>query len=367
MPASAVAATPPPPAAATSDRSGPQVTAISGILIDGLDGKVLWAKDPRRRSAIASTTKILTALIVIEKAQPSDIVTSSARAQSVGDNDPSVSELDLSAGEKLTVEQLLYGLLLPSANDAAVALAEHTGGSIEGFAELMNAKAKTLGAVDSHFTNPNGLDDPGHYSSAFDLALFARAAMRMPLFRKMVATRDRQIPWEGHPEGRALVNRNELLTGYSGANGVKTGQTNKAGKTLVGSAKRGSEERISVVLGSDRPAADSQALLEHGFRSFRRFQLAKLSQVWGQVTYGDGTSAELIALKDATALLDARSTAPKVSFNSKKLLLEADAGGLKAPVRMTCIPKPCRLPPKHDSGIFAAMMSLFAPLLSLAR
>ena len=348
-------------------RGGPQVTAQSAILIDSADGRVLWDKAPHDRHGIASTTKILTALVVLETAQPSDIVTASPRAQLVGDNDPLVTELNLMAGEQLTVEQLLYGLLLPSANDAAVALAEHVGGSVEGFAKLMNTKAAELGATDSHFVNPNGLDDPAHYSSAHDLALFARAAMQLPLFRKIVATRDYQIPRAGHPEGRLLHNRNELLAAYPGANGIKTGQTRQAGKSLVGSARRGSEERISVVLGSEKPEADSELVLEYGFRAFRRFQLAKVRQVWGQITYGDGTSADLIALADSTALVAAQGRQPRVTFDPGRQLLRAGSAGLTARVKVRCLAKPCLLPPRRRVGDIAWIMRLFSPILSLAR
>ena len=346
---------------------GPQVTAQSAILIDSADGRVLWDKAPHDHHGIASTTKILTALIVIEAAKPSDIVTASPRAQLVGDGDPLVTELNLMAGQQLTVEQLLYALLLPSANDAAVALAEHVGGSVEGFAKLMNAKAAELGATDSHFVNPNGLDDPAHYSTAYDLGIFARAAMQLPLFRKIVATRDYQIPEAGHPEGRLLHNRNELLAAYPGANGIKTGQTRQAGKSLVGSAKRGSEERIAVVLGSEAPEADSELVLEYGFRAFRRFELARLKQVWGQITYGDGTSADLIPLADSTALVEAQGRQPRVTFDPGRRMLRADSAGLMARVKIRCLAKPCRLPPRRRVGDIAWIMRLFSPILSLAR
>lgn len=353
----------PTPAAQT-----PNVGAKGAILIDASDGKVLYEKSAHRKQAVASTAKILTALVVLKNSRPSDVVTASSRAQLVGDVDALVTQLNLSAGERLTVEQLLYGLLLPSANDAAVALAEHVGGSVGGFAAMMNAEAKELGAKDSNFTNPNGLDDPEQYSSAYDLALFARAAMRKPLFRQIVGTRSHSIPAGGSPGGRTLQNRNQLLGRFPGAIGIKTGQTLASGKSLVAAARRGSEERIAVVLASPDPLREAESLLTYGLTGFRRFQMAQESAKWGEITYGDGTTARLIALKDAGLLLPSSEPNPQVIFDQKKRLLSAQVGeGLKVPVKIECIPKPCRLPPERRSGILPGLLSVLAPLLALAR
>lgn len=363
------------PAARASSGTGesppletPRVAARSAILIDGRDGKILWEKASHHRQAVASTGKILTALVVLEKTRPGEIVSASSRAEAVGDQDPLVTQLNLTTGEKLTVEQLLYGLLLPSANDAAVALAEHVGGSIEGFSKMMNAKAKKLGAKDSHFTNPNGLDDPRQFSSAHDLALFARAAMKFPLFRKIVSSSSHAIPQGGRQNARILANRNQLLGRFPGASGIKTGQTLAAGKSLVGAARQGTEERISVVLASGDPLKETEALLRFGMNGFRRFEMAVKSRSWGQITYGDGTSARLVALKDEGVLLPRSVPNPKVAYlPGKKLLIARVDRELSVPVKVECLRKPCRLPPKNERLVMPEIMSLLAPILALTR
>lgn len=296
----------------------PRLTAASAILTDASDGKVLYEKNMHQRRAIASTTKIITALVVLDKAKLDDTVTATADAEAVGSGDPLVTELDLKTGEHLTVEQLLYGLLLPSANDAAVALADHVAGSVERFAGLMNAEAGKLGAKDSHFVNANGLDQPGGFSSAFDLALFAREAMRREPFRRIVSTRDFQIPWEGHPQPRALHNRNLLLGAFPGADGVKTGQTKEAGKTLVASATRGNERRISVVLESSDPAHESTVLLGFGFDSFKRASVTVRGKTWGTSTYGDGVTVDIVALRSVSVLIPDGGPAPRITFSQDK-------------------------------------------------
>lgn len=337
-------------------------------MIDSLDGRVLWEKSSHRRQAVASTGKILTALVVLEKARPTDVVTASGRAQSVGDGDSLVTQLNLSAGERMTVEQLLFGLLLPSANDAAVALAEHVAGSVDRFADMMNSRARRLGATDSHFTNANGLDEPGQYSTAHDLALIARAAMRIPLFRKIVAARRHEIPADGTPGTRALENRNQLLGRFPGAIGIKTGQTLAAGKSLVGAVRRGKEERIAVVLASPDPLSESQAVLEYGLSGFRRFQMAEKSKTWGQITFGDGTSARLVALRGAGYLLPSSEPDPRVFYDPRRKLLTADPGRkLQVPVRVECIGRSCSLAPRKQPTVGPALVSVMAPLLSLAR
>ncbi len=201
-----------------TSRRPPSVGAAAGIVLDAKDGSILWEKSARTHRVIASTTKIMTALVTLESTEPGEMVTASARAEAVGADDPLVTELELVRGEKLSVENLLYGLLLPSGSDVVVALAEHVGGSVEGFAALMNERARKAGATDSNFTNPDGLDDPAAYSTAYDLAQITRAAMANAEFRKIVATTRFSIPRQGGPP-RDLVNRNELL-----AAGRKRGQ-----------------------------------------------------------------------------------------------------------------------------------------------
>jgi serine-type D-Ala-D-Ala carboxypeptidase (penicillin-binding protein 5/6) len=305
--------------------------------------------------------------VVLEKTSPGDVVTASARAEAVGANDALITELELVAGERLTVEHLLYGLLLPSGSDAAVALAEHTAGSIPAFARLMNERARALGAVDSNFTNADGLDDPAAYSTAYDLALITRAAMRNDLFRKIIATPNYEIPWPGRPAPRRLVNRNQLLGRFPGTTGVKTGNTRLAGPTLVASARRGSEERISVLLGSPDPFAESERVLEFGFTAFERISIVRSGQQWGQLTYGDGTTHRLVATRDVSLLVGASGPRPRVRYRPQGSVLVVDVPeGLTIPLEMRCKQEPCR-PPERRASLLAGLVSLFGPALSILK
>ncbi|MDQ4149074.1 MAG: D-alanyl-D-alanine carboxypeptidase [Actinomycetota bacterium] len=352
---------------ATSARA-PALGAAAGILVDGDDGQILWERQSRQRRAIASTTKILTALIVIEKASPRERVTASARAEAVGSNDALVTELELTRGESLTVEELLYGLLLISASDAAVALAEHVGGSVEGFARIMNDRARQIGVTDSHFVNADGLDAPNHYSTAYDLSLIARAAMRDPLFRRIVASKTHQIPWAGRPHPRILMNRNQLLGVLPGASGIKTGNTRAAGRSLVASVDRNGERRISVLLASPEPFSESASLLGYGFSAFRRHFIATRGRPWGQITYGDGTSANVVPRRDLTLLVPASAPAPPARYDpvARQIVVEIPTR-LVVPADPRCGGPPCRLPVRPRGRLLGGFVFLFAPLLSLFR
>lgn len=315
------------------------ILASSAVLVDGRDGSVLWEKDSHQRRAIASTTKIVTAMVVIDRAGPDDTVVASSRAEEVGATDSTVSEIELRTGETLTVEQLLFALLLESANDAAVALAEHVAGHEGAFVTLMNETARRLGAVDTTFTNPHGLDEDGHYSSAHDLALLARHAMTMPRFRALVASARHEIPGPGGV--RVLMNRNELLGTFEGANGIKTGRTNRAGPSLVASSRRGEEERITVVLNAPDPVHDAGVLLQHGFSGFRRFNL---SSPWGYVTYGDGRTQRIVPTSDLSLLVPTDAADPVVTFDAGQLRLGVRAGSQgerSVPVKLECVSESC--------------------------
>lgn len=344
----------------------PAIAAASGILVTE-GGSILWSKNARSRRAVASTTKILTALVAIEENEPGEVVTASPRAEAVGANDALVTELELTAGEQLTVEQLLYGLLLPSGSDAAVALAEHTAGSIPRFAQMMNERARELGATDSNFTNADGLDDPAAYSTAYDLALVTRAALRNEMFRRIVATPAYEIPWRGRPEPRRVVNRNLLLGRFPGITGVKTGNTRQAGPSLVASARRADEERVSVILGSPDPFAESERILEYGFSAFRRVRIVGAQQPWGQLTYGDGTTHTLVSPTDVDVLLGVSSPAPATRYRPQGNELVIDVpGGLTVPLETSCGEPPCR-PPRSKRSVLAAFISLFGPALSILK
>lgn len=238
----------------------PQVSAAAAVVMDADSGQVVFEKDSHAHRAPASTTKMTTALVTLENAHLTDIVTAGPNVKNV---EPTIIGLD--PGDTLTVEQLLYGLLLPSGNDAAVALAEHVGGTEAGFVTMMNAKVAQLGLKDTHYVTPHGLDSPGHYSSAYDLALTARAAFKNPIFEKIVATKEYRI--EG-PVKWYFKNGNRLLDTFSGADGVKTGYTDDAGACLVASATRNGHRAIAVVLNSQDTTGDSAALLDYFFSRY---------------------------------------------------------------------------------------------------
>ena len=236
------------------------LAAQSAALVDSYSGEFLYTKNPDAKEYPASSTKILTALIVIEAGNLDQIVT-------VAPEDIKVepSSLDLKPGQQFTRRQLLFGMLLKSANDVAMCLARDNAGSVPAFAEKMNLRAAELGATSSHFVNPHGLHDPDHYTTAHDLVLIARAAMQQPLFRQIVSTI--YYAWRT-PTGQVeeLRNHNRLLRHFAGCNGLKTGYTRPAQQVLVSSALRGGHEVISVVLHTDKPGiwVDSKTLLTYG-------------------------------------------------------------------------------------------------------
>lgn len=236
------------------------LAAQSAALVDSYSGEFLYTKNPDAKQYPASSTKILTALIVIEAGNLDQLVT-------VAPEDTKVepSSLDLKPGQQFTRRQLLFGMLLKSANDVAMCLARDNAGSVLAFAEKMDQRAAELGATNSHFVNPHGLHDPNHYTTAHDLVLIARAAMQQPLFRQIVSTI--YYTWRT-PNGEVdeLRNHNRLLRHFAGCNGLKTGYTRAAQQVLVSSALRGGHEVISVVLHTDKPGiwVDSKTLLTYG-------------------------------------------------------------------------------------------------------
>ncbi len=254
---------PSPPREGFPDPGPPPVVAPSWILYDASADMVLAASEPDEERAIASVTKIMTALVALEKADLDEVVTVSARAAATGEK-----EIGLVPGEQLTLGALLKALLVASANDAATAIAEHVGGSVKGFVDLMNQKAEELGLRRTHFVNPHGLDAPNHFSSAADLVTLTVAAMEHPEFRD--AVRAQILVFPDAPDGtrRVATSTNLLLGEYPGLVGVKTGFTSQAQLTFVASAKRGGRTLYAVVLGSEGNRAhfeDAAALLDYGF------------------------------------------------------------------------------------------------------
>lgn len=235
--------------------------ASSGVLIEASTGTVLKDENMNERCYPASTTKILTALVAIRLLPLDRVVTVDRRASGIEG-----SSIYLKAGQKITVEDLLYGMMLRSGNDAATALAIEACGSVEAFANIMNLTAKELGAKNSHFVNPHGLQDEEHYTTAYDLALITAAAYKCEAFRRIVSTKVRNITIDG--EKVAIANKNKMLSLYEGANGVKTGYTTASGRCLVAAAKREGMQLISVTLNYPDMWNDSMRLLDYGFENF---------------------------------------------------------------------------------------------------
>jgi D-alanyl-D-alanine carboxypeptidase (penicillin-binding protein 5/6) len=239
------------------------------VLMDVRTGRVLYEREMHRKMAPASTTKVMTSLLAIERLSPDAVITISREAGAMRRG----SVIGARPGERWTVRELLHAAMLRSANDAAVALAEAVAGSVPRFAALMNARAARLGARSTHFVNPHGLDDPNHYTTAHDLAVIARDALRNPRFAALVRT----PVWTLDRPGRTreeLPNRNRLLTRYAGADGVKTGLTASAGYTFVGSATRDGWQLLAVVLRSHDMYTDAEQLLDYGFATFAPVRVA---------------------------------------------------------------------------------------------
>ena len=239
---------------------GIKVTARSAIVVDGATGAVLWAKRVHTRRPIASTTKIMTALVAMERLGPRSIVTVDRSVRRV----PPITE-GLRPGERVEAWKLFYGLLLYSGNDDALALAIGAGGTRSRFVVLMNEKAHALHLGDTHFRGPSGLLDRDNYSSAWDLAALTRYALWNPRFRAVVRTRVKHVPWAAPTHEKIYVNKNHLLGSYPGADGVKTGWTTIAKHCLVASARRNGVHLIVVVLGADDSYGDAKKLLNWGF------------------------------------------------------------------------------------------------------
>ena len=258
------------------------VSARSAIVLDAVSGRVLYEKDPDRQSLIASTTKIMTALIVCRRCNVLDRMRIPAEAVGIEG-----SSMYLREGEILTVQELLYGLMLSSGNDAAVALAIYCAGTVEGFVELMNDEARLLGLKDTHFENPNGLDAPGHHSTARDLSVLAAYAMEDPVFRKTVSSRTVTVG------ERCLRNHNKLLWLVEGADGVKTGYTKAAGRILVSSATRSGRRIVAVTIADPDDWTDHQKLLEEGFSRYSMRQVVREGQYVGAVEVAGGGDAKV--------------------------------------------------------------------------
>lgn len=297
------------------------LSAEKAILLDAATGRVLYEKNADSQSLIASTTKIMTALVVCEQCNVLDRMRIPKEAVGIEG-----SSMYLQEGEVLTIQELLYGLMLHSGNDAAVALAIYCGGTVEGFAELMNDKARKLGMTESHFENPNGLDAPGHYSTARDLAILAAYAMDNPIFYKTVSAKTVTVG------SRYLRNHNKLLWQVEGADGVKTGYTKAAGRILVSSATRNGRRLIAVTINAPDDWNDHSALLEEGFSGFQQQRIVSAGECIGLTEIAGGQSGyvELLAASDFDYALSAEEepeiVLPGPGFVYAPVTAGADAG-----------------------------------------
>lgn len=247
----------------------PQLNSRSCVVLDRLNQNILYGKNEKNKVKMASTTKIMTAIVVLENSSLDTTVEASKKVAGTGG-----SRLGLKTGDKITIRDLMYGLMLCSGNDAAVCLAENVGGSIEGFANLMNAKAEELGLSNTHFESPHGLDSDGHYTTAYELALLSNYALKNTTFRNIVGTKNYTVMLNGSPKN--LSNTNELLGNLNGVYGIKTGFTNGANRCLVTACKRGDMDIICVVLGADTKnfrTKDSIKLIEYSFKTYEHFNI----------------------------------------------------------------------------------------------
>ena len=302
----------------------PSILSKTAVLIDTESGTILANKDANKKMYPASLTKIMTAIIAIEMGNLTDVIT-------VDDDTPyeiDGSHVALKPGEILTLKDLLYALMLPSANDAASAIAKHYGKNTESFVKLMNDKAKELGAYNTNFVNPHGLHDDNHYTTAYDLALITKYAMQNEIFRNIVSTQKYEIkPTNKEPESRPFTNLNKMLYCgssnqiyvdgmwisplYENTTGVKTGYTPEAGYTLVASAKKNNTELIAVVLNgvSLEMYQDAHNLFNYGFESYQSSTLAYKNTFIQNLTIknGDNKEISLITENDFTALIEKNS------------------------------------------------------------
>ena len=250
----------------------PNLNSRSAIVIDRNTKTILYGKKENEKRKMASTTKIMTSIVIIENCNLSDIVEVSKKSAGTGG-----SRLGLKVGDKITVHDLLYGLMLCSGNDAAVALAEHAGGSIEGFSSLMNKKAKELNLSNTNFVTPHGLDNDNHYTTAYELALLTDYALKNKTFSSIVGTKNYTITINGSPKN--ISNTNELLGNLNGVYGVKTGFTNGANRCLVTACKRNGIDIICVVLGADTKkfrTQDSIKLIEYTYNNYETVNIKNI-------------------------------------------------------------------------------------------
>lgn len=286
------------------------VSAESAALIECTSGELIYSKNADKQMPMASTTKIMTALVVIEKCELSDIVTIPKAACGIEG-----SSIYLREGEQFSVKELLYALMLASANDSATALALHTSGSIEDFADEMNRKAKELGLQNTHFTNPHGLHDDEHYTTARELAIIARCASQNDVFREITSTNKTIIRRDSKESARLLTNHNKLLRLYDGAFGIKTGFTKTSGRCLVSGAERNGLSFIAVTLNAPDDWNDHISMLDLGFSLYENVKLAGSEEISCSLPIsGSYQSSVLCTNTDAVYAVLPKDRSGKISY-----------------------------------------------------
>ena len=288
--------------------AAPSVSARSAVVIDAKTGKILFEQDAHTRRGMASTTKIMTALVTLEHLDEKTVISVDPRACGIEG-----SSVYLTPGEKITVETLLYALMLQSANDAAAALAYAVAGGIEEFAALMNQKADTLGLLATHFENPHGLDGETHYTTAYELARIAAAALKNERFATIVATEKKAVPLHNGTATRLLVNHNRLLREHPDIIGVKTGFTKKCGRTLVSAAEKNGVRLICVTLNDPNDWEDHRNLLDYGFSLYEEVSLAQADEFSYDIPVCDGKSSSLTVSNTESLTLWLPATRAKIT------------------------------------------------------
>jgi len=296
-------------------------SARACVIIDEATGRILLNHNEREQLPMASTTKVMTALLALELGNPAAPVICSRNAFGV----PGTS-IYLSEGETLTLQEMLYGLMLASGNDAATAIAEHIGGTTENFCRMMTERAAELGCTDTCFLTPHGLPHEGHYTTAIDMALIAREAMKQPLFREIVSTRRAVIPWEGREYDRILNNKNKLLSTYEGATGIKTGYTKKAGRCLVFGAERDGMRIIGVILNCSNWFDEAARLMDETFARFESVTMMQQGDAIASIPVkGSNTESVSVVMSDDLSGVIRQGAVPSVEISIPETL--------KAPVR----------------------------------
>ena len=332
------------------------VDAKAAVLIDADSGRILFAKNENQLLPEASCTKIMTALVALENSSLDEEVTAGKNAHGV-----TGTSLYLSEGETLSMEQMLYGLMLRSGNDTAVAIAEHVAGSVNEFCRMMDQRAEEIGA-DAKFKNPHGLDADGHAASALGLAKIMREAMKNADFRTITATQKKIIPWVGNEYSRVLENKNRLLSTYEGANGGKTGYTSKAGRCLVFSAKRGNTELIGVVLNCPTWFDTAEKMLDFGFEQYESETFLQAGQTAGHAEVHGGETASVAVLAEENISAAVRQDEqPRLVTQIEEQSAPVTAGQAVGRVRLICggeILDQCALIAADDVAAKGFMLSL---------